>query len=331
MIGVRTQAGAEIAAELPAFAQAVQEHDGVAAFNEATLLDPAARTAAVAREDGTLVGLALGHALADGDIEVEIAVTPGHRRQGLGSRLLDAVADQAIASNETAEHAVAEHSMAEHSMTEHSIDMSSATEGDAADHHRLGHLVIWAHGDLPAAAALAHSRGMVRTRTLRQLERHLDDRVLATAPSLPDGSAIRAFDPARDAEPWVELNARIFADHPEQGSFTRADLDSRLEQPWFNADDFLILTAADGRMLGYNWLKVTPEDAEIYVLGVDPDRAGQGYGQALMAAGFARLRRSGIDTAALYVDGDNARAVDLYRRLGFVDRAVDVQYRKRPV
>lgn len=325
MIGIRTQRGSEIAAELPQFSEAVRQHDGVSAFNEATLLDPAARTAAVARDDGTLVGLALGHLLDDGEIEVEIAVAPDHRRSGIGSRLLDAVADQATASNETAEHAIAEHSMAEHAMDTHAV-----AERDAHAQTGTGNLVVWAHGDLPAAAALARSRGMTRARILLQLERPLDDGMLGSATSLPDGSRIRPFDPARDADVWVELNARIFADHPEQGAITHADLDARREQPWFRDEDFLILESGDGRMLGYNWLKVTPEEAEIYVLGVDPGHAGHGYGQALMAAGFARLRQLGAEDAVLYVDGDNTRAVDLYRRLGFVDRAVDVQYRQRP-
>jgi len=43
-------------------------------------------------------------------------------------------------------------------------------------------------------------------------------------------------------------------------------------------------------------------------------------------AGLARLLDRSIDTAALYVEGDNTAALRLYAARGFVDHAVDVQY-----
>ena len=44
-------------------------------------------------------------------------------------------------------------------------------------------------------------------------------------------------------------------------------------------------------------------------------------------AGMARLASRGIRTAHLYVEGDNALALRLYRGFGFTDRSVDIQYR----
>ena len=282
--GLAAVDGAAIAAALPAFAGAVERADGVAPFNEATLLRPAERRALV-DDPAAPTALALTHRLDDGALEAELAVRPDARGRGLGAALVEALEREAQGAP----------------------------------------VVVWAHGDLPAARALAAARGYERSRILLVLEKPLDDALPAPEPA--PGTRLRAFDPERDADAWVALNARVFADHPEQGRLRRADLDDRLAQPWFDAGDFLVLVDDDGRMLGYNWLKIAGGEHEIYVVGVDPDAAGAGHGRALMAAGLWRLRERGGREAVLYVDGGNERAVRLYRRLGFVDRAVDAQYR----
>lgn len=192
----------------------------------------------------------------------------------------------------------------------------------------------WSHGDHPAARALASSHGFEPVRTL--LELRLPDlaaAVLSDAAVPADGIRISAFDPAQDAADWLELNARTFATHPEQGAVTATDLAERMAEPWFDAEDFLVARSVDGRMLGYDWLKLEPgsDEGEIYVLGVDPGAAGSGLGRALLEAGLRRMLAKGRSQASLYVEGDNARALALYRRAGFVDAAVDVQFRRRGV
>lgn len=192
----------------------------------------------------------------------------------------------------------------------------------------------WSHGDHPAARALASSHGFEAVRTL--LELRLPDlaAALRNDAAVPaDGIRLSPFDPARDSSDWLRLNARTFAAHPEQGAVTATDLAERMAEPWFEAEDFLVARGADGRMLGYDWLKLEPgsDDGEIYVLGVDPGAAGSGLGRALLEAGLRRMLARGRSQASLYVEGDNARAVALYRRAGFVDAAVDVQFRRREV
>lgn len=275
---------ADLGAEFDEFATLVTSADGVAPFNEATLLNPAAREARVIRGDsGDIDALALTHTLDDGTIEAELAVAPAARGMGLGHELVDRI----------------------------------RTAGPA---------VFWAHGDLPPAQRLAASTNLTATRRLYVFQRPLTD-ADANATKLPSAARIRPFNEEQDADAWVELNARVFRDHPEQGALTRADLDDRIAQPWFSADNFLVLEGAGGVLLGYNWLKVTEDEAEIYVIGVAPEAAGGGFGKALMQAGLARLRATGADTAVLYVDGDNHRAIELYRKLGFTERSLDVQYR----
>ena len=71
---------------------------------------------------------------------------------------------------------------------------------------------------------------------------------------------------------------------------------------------------------------------EVYVLGVDPlaRLAGapvRGLGGVLTAVGLAHLAEQGLRTVLLYVEGDNHRALALYRRLGFLTFSTDVVYR----
>jgi mycothiol synthase len=183
-------------------------------------------------------------------------------------------------------------------------------------------LRIWAHGDHPAARALAKSHGLTPVRELLQLRAQVP--ALAVTPTAPP-FAIDSFRPGTDDDAWLRLNARSFSSHPEQGSVSQADLDELMAEPWFEARDFLVLRDGD-RIVGYCWLKIEDSIGEFYVVGVDPDRQGEGLGRRLMGAGFARLAALGIHTAALYVDADNLPAVTLYRALGFANHSVDIQY-----
>jgi mycothiol synthase len=196
---------------------------------------------------------------------------------------------------------------------------------------------VWAHGDLPGARVLAERYGFRAVRRLLQLRASLPDEGFA-APIRGD-LRVRPFRPGVDENAWVELNARVFADHAEQGSVTRADVEQLETERWFDPSAFLL--AWDRReLVGYCWLKIEEPSApipvgstvpaenvgEIYVLGVAPERHGAGLGGMLLDTGLAELAARGIRTATLYVEGDNESALALYRRRGFTDYAVDVQY-----
>ena len=181
---------------------------------------------------------------------------------------------------------------------------------------------IWAHGDHPAARALALSHGFEATRRLLQLRMAVPD---SESPTDSPRQPIDHFYPGTDDSAWLALNARSFATHPEQGSVSQADLDELVRESWFDAEDFLVLRAGT-TLVGYCWLKIEGTVGEFYVVGVDPERQGAGLGRRLMTAGFARLAARGIPTAALYVEADNAPAVSLYRSLGFTEHSVDLQY-----
>ncbi len=194
-----------------------------------------------------------------------------------------------------------------------------------------GDLLVWAHGDHPAARALAASHGLDAVRRLLQLEKERIELVEIPptnfAGEVPTNSTrYAAFRVGTDEPAWVALNARIFAFHSEQGSVTRTDLEELETEGWFDPDDFLVAWDGD-TMVGYCWLKIEGGSGEIYVIGVAPEKQGTGLGRALMAAGYARLAGRGIRAVHLYVEGDNEKAISLYRSLGFTDLSVDIQYR----
>jgi mycothiol synthase len=222
----------------------------------------------------------------------EMAVHPDHRRRGIGRALVEAALDE-------------------------SPD---------------GRLRLWAHGEHPAATALAHRLGFARERVLFQMRRSLLTDV--PAPDVPDGVRIRPFQVGRDEDTWVRVNSRAFADHPDQGRWTRRDLELREAEPWFDPDGFLLAERrSDGALLGFHWTKVHEHESngqahdpvgEVYVLGVDPAAQGMRLGPALTLAGLRYLRAHGLPTAMLYVDESNTRAVRLYEGLGFTRWSTDV-------
>ncbi|GLW33890.1 mycothiol synthase [Actinoplanes regularis] len=211
-------------------------------------------------------------------------------------------------------------------------------------HRRQGHgtallgaigpteLRIWAHGDDPGARAFAEHNGFTRDRVLWQMRRSLLD-PLPDVP-LPAGVTIRGFRPGFDEQGWVEVNAKAFAQHPEQGRWTLDDLLVREAEPWFDPAGFLLAVDIADSLLGFHWTKVHPPAGldpalgEIYVLGVEPSGHQRGLGAALSVAGLRHLAAAGLEWASLYVDESNEAAVKLYRRLGFEVHSTDINYHR---
>jgi mycothiol synthase len=207
---------------------------------------------------------------------------------------------------------------------------------DVLSQHANGHGIrLWAHGDQPAAEAFARVRGLIRARSLWQMRRPLGTPDLPGA-VFPDGVTMRAFEPGKDEDAWLEVNARAFAHHPEQGSWSRADLELREAEAWFDPDGF-ILAERDGVLAGFHWTKIHPEgpdgrpEGEVYVVGVDPRQQGGGLGRALTIAGIQYLRDRGLGHVMLYVDEDNTAATRMYAALGFTRWNTDVMYRRAPI
>lgn len=196
-----------------------------------------------------------------------------------------------------------------------------------------GPLLAWAHGDRPAADRLLGGAGFRPVRTLLRLA--LDPARLpdAAGPApAPPGFAFAAFTPA-DAAEWLRVNALAFASHPEQGRLGPDDLAALTAEPWFDAADFLLAHREGGGLAGFSWQKVVrgadgAVAGEIYAIGVDPAESGRGLGRALMTAALTRLAGHAPDSVTLYVEGENAPALGLYRSLGFETASVSRQWRR---
>jgi mycothiol synthase len=190
-----------------------------------------------------------------------------------------------------------------------------------------GATLFWAHGDAPAARALAASHGLEAARELLHFSNPRIELVEIPRP-VSTGSTREQLDHfivGTDDQEWVALNAITFADHPEQGLVTLSDLQQLETEPWFRADNFLVLRR-DGQLIGYCWLKVEDGRGEFYVVGVAPTHHGEKLGSLLFDAGLARLRELDIHSAHLYVEADNTAALRLYGSRGFTQDSIDIQY-----
>lgn len=183
-----------------------------------------------------------------------------------------------------------------------------------------GETRFWAHGDLPPAQALAARLDLHAERTLLVLRRQGGDPVDLR---VPDGVTIRTFTES-DIDAVVAVNGRAFAQHPEQGAMDRADFERRASSDWFDPAG-LFVAERDGAVIGFHWTKVEDGVGEVYVVGVDPAAHGGGLGTALTARGLQHLDER-VSVVDLYVEGDNAPALAVYRRLGFSEHTRDTLY-----
>jgi mycothiol synthase len=85
-----------------------------------------------------------------------------------------------------------------------------------------------------------------------------------------------------------------------------------------------------GHLAGFCWTKVheplapgQPRLGEIYAIGVDPSRHGQGLGVPMTGAGLRWLAGQGLTTGMLYVEADNQPALATYDRIGFRHHRTD--------
>ncbi len=182
-----------------------------------------------------------------------------------------------------------------------------------------GHVHWWVfepnnlHRQLADDAGLTQGRRLIQLRRNLPLEQHLLDEVADFDTS--------SFVVGSDEDEWLALNNAAFRHHPEQGGWTRATIEARERESWFDADGFRV-HRDNGAITAFCWTKAhlesDPAMNEIYVIAVHPDRVGHGLGRKMAIAGLANTTTDATPVAMLYVDSDNAAALSLYASLGFV-------------
>lgn len=327
------------------FDELVYAHDGVRAFSEQTTLgaadvqgedagageDDGAGEDAGADGDGRLHVFALTLAeQADGDgVDAGAAAGGGDGAAVLGGKRVVGYAcvNQTVAS---AEIAVAP-------------SWRRCAVGSALVQwcRSAGGRHVWAHGDLLAARKMAESLALTADRRLLHMgyelagvrppsaeQNPVAQRMVSCADLVgSDASAMRDF-----ARAWTAVNSAAFAHHREQGALREADFMARTAEEWFDPHLLWVVVRGESEQwrgsgfAAYLWLKpqVDPQEIEVYAIGVAPAAQGQGLGGGLMAWALEAMRER-YSRMTLYVDGGTP-AERLYRRLGFVDKHVDVQY-----
>jgi [ribosomal protein S18]-alanine N-acetyltransferase len=89
------------------------------------------------------------------------------------------------------------------------------------------------------------------------------------------------------------------------------------------------LDPASGRLRGFVLARLAADEAEILTIAVEPSARGKGVGRALLAENLRQAARAGARTMFLEVDQDNAPALALYDRLGFVKVGERAGYYRR--
>ena len=245
----------------------------------------------MAYDDG-LVGCALVTPALDGATALHTAVDPEHRGVTEGIQ---------------------------HTLLATALDQANST----------GDVRLWIMQATADDDATAHELGLAPERDLVQMRVPLPLPPETIASARP--VATRPFRPGHDDAAWLAINNAAFADHPEQGGWTLADLHEHMAFDWFDPHGFLVAERPDGNgLLGSCWTKIhrstEPVLGEIYVISVAPAFHSQGWGKALTVAGLGWMAAQGVTVGMLYVTGSNTAAVRLYESLGFTVDHVDRSY-----
>lgn len=172
----------------------------------------------------------------------------------------------------------------------------------------------------PRLAEAARRSGWDVQRSLLKMSRSATDLV---RPPLAEGFEYVEFRPRSQLNALIEVNARAFARHPEQGAMSADDFSRKFGSAQFPIDGVVAVQhTASGRLAAFCWTKVEVVDdsdsiGEIYVIGVDPQFQGRGLGRSATVAGLAFLAQERVDRFVLFVEADNHAAVTLYESLGF--------------
>jgi mycothiol synthase len=193
---------------------------------------------------------------------------------------------------------------------------------DAAIAHarELGLAVL--QEDIPetntARQALLVASGMTRVRTHRHLRR---DAASMTRIALPPGTSLRMTSQA-DVEAVTNLQNAAFEGSWGFSPNTPDEITYRVFTLPVAPPDGVVLLEAGGLLVGYCWTEREEGGSPgiISMVGVPPDKQGQGFGLAVTAAGIDHLVEVGATPIEITVDAENAPAIRVYQGLGFEDR-----------
>jgi mycothiol synthase len=194
---------------------------------------------------------------------------------------------------------------------------------------RSGEKLATTHSEDPLAIALPHDNpGAQRfLEALGYAYHHSLWRMQFTGqppldvPDLPASFQARSYR-HDDLIPYVELFNRAFADHPTPLSLSVELAKEAHARESFDPDDIVLIVAEpEGALSGFCRIVIehgeNGPEGEVMVLGVDPPARGKGLGRWLLGWGVNRAHTKGAANIFLAVEGDNQKALLLYRSTGF--------------
>jgi len=162
----------------------------------------------------------------------------------------------------------------------------------------------------PVAEAFAAHHGYVPSRRYWLMERPGFD---VPEPRWPDGAAIRPFDGGdQDVRLWVDLVNVSWRQHHHPILATVPDMRRYLDGGTFDPAGMFFALRGD-EPVGFVRCALHETRGEVAVLGVAPGARGLGLGRALLRHGGRWLLEHGAARVTLSVDGENERALGLYR------------------
>jgi mycothiol synthase len=144
-------------------------------------------------------------------------------------------------------------------------------------------------------------------------------------PVWPDGHVARFFERDRDLDAWVDVFNETFAHHPTPLQVDLKTISAMLDDPDIAEADVIVVEDVETREI-VGFCGVDPQrrgaivgpHAELWSVGVRPDRQGRGLGRQLVRAGVERARAIGARSIGLAVNGRNESALALYESEGFI-------------
>jgi mycothiol synthase len=178
-----------------------------------------------------------------------------------------------------------------------------------------GRLLKISHWDPnPIAEAFARALGFEHDRHFWTMERRSG---AAPPTSWPHGIEARLSDGGEQAlADWCDCSNASFAESPMSVDTTLGQCRA-LSHPRSSVTSAVMLAYRGGRCVGFCRTAVHPEHGDLDVLGVIPEARGIGLGRALLRWGIRWLVEHRAPSARLTVDGENERALALYRGEGF--------------
>ena len=125
---------------------------------------------------------------------------------------------------------------------------------------------------------------------------------------------------ADDLDRLARLESTIF-ESPWSRSALAAEFEPMSTEKSANPSSsrLLLVGRLEGEIAGYAIFHRVLDECELLRLAVLPNRRGRGVGAALLTRGLAEMATAGVTTCRLEVESENAAAIHLYQRFGFVE------------